>query len=105
MIVLIDDVRNVSNVNIICRDFNSALILIEKCLTNITHLILDHDLGDENIRSNGHELLKIILGYDYKVDKIQLISMNPVGKKNMENSLLDAGYTKQYGDIYILNKE
>lgn len=96
--LLIDDCRNLDDMDLIARTYSvgiSCLIML-----SVTHLYLDHDLGEEK---TGYDILKFmadysILGFKHKMPGfIQLVTSNPVGKENMKNLLISEGYSSKDG--------
>ncbi len=52
-------------------------------------LCIDHDLGFEE---TGYDVIKFGIENHCLPDKIQIVSMNPVGKQNIANILVDNEY-------------
>jgi hypothetical protein len=88
--LLIDDVRNLPGMDIICRNYSSGLGVCYY-FHDIDKLYIDHDLGEEK---NGYQLIVELLDNGYCPKKVQIVSSNPVGVKNISEALIDAGYTK-----------
>jgi len=91
--LLIDDCRNFGN--IIARTADGGKLLL-KLFNNWSisfyldwTLGIDHDLGGDE---TGYDILKWAIEKEYLPSKIQLVTMNPVGKQNMATLLFDAGY-------------
>jgi hypothetical protein len=61
---------------------------------NVTHISLDHDLGDEKIVGTGYQVTRWIeaAAHDGILPRIEwaIHSANPVGRKNMEAALRNA---------------
>ena len=89
--LLIDDVREIGADHIARtpREGQKALLAFP-----VTHLYLDHDLGDPGT-ATGYDVLNWALERDCVPPRVMLITMNPVGRKNMENALENAGYVKK----------
>ena len=87
--VLIDDIRNIQGMDIICRNASSG---IRTCyyFNNISHLYIDHDLGDET--RSGYDVIIELLKCGYCPNNVQIVSSNPVGVKNIAAALIDYGY-------------
>ena len=97
MIVLIDDLREIS-ADVVLRDADSAMKFINEVGdTEIDLLILDHDLAD-----TGQEQAQERTGYTiltYMLDEtsvrpkaIHLVTSNPVGRNKMTSAASHAGY-------------
>jgi hypothetical protein len=77
----------------ICRTFREAIAYLDKirnkeiegCFT----LDLDHDLG---CKGTGYDIAKYIVANDIPIDFCRCHSMNPVGRKNIEDLLIHYGY-------------
>lgn len=95
--LLIDDVRHVGE-DVVCRTPEDG-----KCyLANyrVTHLYIDHDLGpdlDGNEYENGYKVVCWAIDNGCLPPNVQIVSSNPVGRKNIEAALQSAGYV-QRGD-------
>ena len=89
MILLIDDVRNF-NVDIVLRTAKAAIEFFIVVGDNISFekVYLDFDLGD----GIGLDVLKQAIFNNAIIPKIILVTMNPVGRKQMNDYLLDNGY-------------
>lgn len=95
MHVLIDDVRDLEGMDIICRTASAGMRVCCFFGNDITHLYIDHDLGESK---NGYEVIKTLLSAGFCPPYVQIVSSNPVGVKNIGAALLNAGY------IMSLNK-
>lgn len=96
MWVLIDDVRDL-NCDIIARDGQAGIKVLEAFKDEIEVLILDHDLGDS---IDGTYICNYMLDHKIFPPRIQLVTMNPVGRANMETILKSAGYNRK-GNFYV----
>ncbi len=60
----------------------------------VTHVSLDHDLGDPAITGTGYDVAKWIeeAAFLKKIPQLtwEIHSMNPVGKRNMRDALMSA---------------
>lgn len=65
----------------------------------VTHLYLDHDLGDPDI-ATGYDVLNWALERGCVPAHVQLVTSNPVGRDNMARALEANGYEKK-GVWYI----
>ncbi|MGG4189910.1 cyclic-phosphate processing receiver domain-containing protein [Paenibacillus peoriae] len=69
-------------------------------------LTLDHDLGEDvdgKELPNGYDLVKYFCEHGLRADKIYLHTDNPVGRKNMYETLLAAqrrGFIDEVIEIY-----
>lgn len=59
-------------------------------------IYLDFDLGD----GNGLEVLEEIFANNVQFDKIQIITMNPGGRLQLEGCLRDNGYFRDEQDYW-----
>lgn len=90
--LLIDDVKNL-NADIIARNYKSGVLAL--LYLPVTHLYIDHDLGEEN---SGYDILKFFKVHYHRLPNfIQLVSSNPVGKENMKNLLISMEYITKDG--------
>ncbi len=89
--VLIDDCRN-CYVDIIARTPEAGMEVLKHFVGQIECLYLDHDLGTE---TSGYDIAKWAMDNGYMPPKVQLVTSNPVGRKNIENVLMDAGYIRK----------
>jgi len=87
MWLLIDDVRYLNTVDAIARNADAGMQLLEAFVWD--GLVIDHDLGE---KLTGYDIVKWAAQNSYLPNKVQIISANPVGKKNIENVLEDNGY-------------
>ncbi|MHA2402130.1 MAG: cyclic-phosphate processing receiver domain-containing protein [Candidatus Kariarchaeaceae archaeon] len=94
--LLIDDIREyeMDHIARTPRDGQKALLSFP-----VTHLYLDHDLGDPDLPT-GYDVLVWALMRDCAPPNIQLVTSNPVGRDRMAAALENAGYTKK-NSFYI----
>jgi len=95
MDLLIDDIRDF-NVDVIARNGKSgkAMLLSQEWDT----VYFDHDLGD---RINGYELLTFALESGLlNKSRVEIVTGNPVGRKNMEAALKDSGFVEVHLSPY-----
>lgn len=59
----------------------------------VTHLYMDHDLGDES-EPTGYDVLVWALERECCPKHVQMVTSNPVGRDKMGAALENAGYTK-----------
>ena len=106
MNIIIDDYR-VLGCDVIVRTpqagkdvlYNMANLFDSTGKPLIECLYIDHDLG---CKENGYDVIKWAIEHNCLPNKIQIISMNPVGKQNIANILLDNGYDTFDGLQFIL---
>lgn len=86
LLLYLDDVRDIPNTNhnvVVARSFNEAIEVFDRYKDDITHLSLDHDLGEPK---TGYDFLKYIADkYSLKGMTIVCHSANPVGRANIES--------------------
>ena len=90
MWLLIDDTRDLGHM--IARDADTGLFLLRNLSGKLEGLMLDHDLGSG---MSGYQVLLIALEEHILPDRVQLVTMNPVGRKSMEQTLAANGYIKR----------
>lgn len=88
--IWLDDIRIAHKGFSWCHSVNEAKALIEKCEKEglvIELLDLDHDLGE--YVSDGGDGIKLIdwLAETKRIYKINLHTMNPVGRENMQREI------------------
>lgn len=77
----------------VCRNFTQAIIALD-CLCNDNwevYISFDHDLGE---RHSGYDVAKYIVAMGYSIKGYRVHSMNPVGKRNIEQLLDHYGYKR-----------
>jgi len=91
MYLLIDDGKDDRNfsTDITARNARAGKAVLEQLSGCIDELGIDHDLGGE---ISGCDIVQWALANGYLPKRVQVISMNPVGRKAIVNVLLDAGY-------------
>lgn len=98
MKIYLDDVRNAPEGWELARNAQEFEHLYEANKQHVTHISLDHDLGDN--QKTGHDVVKYLMTNvveEMKVSKklisnfplISCHSANPVGKKNIMNCIHD----------------
>ncbi len=100
MHLLIDDERTYG-ADIIARNYAEGMAVLR--LGIVTHLYLDHDLGDvvDDQEFTGYSVLQTALPLGIVPDNVQLVTANPVGKKNMALLLGDYGYETKDGTNFV----
>ncbi|GMK37166.1 hypothetical protein PCCS19_02190 [Paenibacillus sp. CCS19] len=100
----VDDLRDCPDGFELARTYGEAIHLLETHDVDI--LTLDHDLGeDENgvELPNGYDLVKYFCENGLRANKIYLHTDNPVGRRNMYETLLAAqrrGFIAEDIEIY-----
>jgi hypothetical protein len=89
--LLVDDIR-VMDVDYIAKDAFDGIRALHKY--PVTHLYMDHDLGDIS-RNTGYHMLTIALEDGICPEKVTFVTSNPVGRDNMIRALENHGYTKK----------
>lgn len=97
--VLVDDVRDLFGMDIICRNPTVAWDVC-KNITQEWSLYLDHDLGAV---VNGNDVLKNLIEMRKAPKYVQIVSSNPVGVANIKATLEAEGYVKS--DLTGINYE
>jgi microsomal dipeptidase-like Zn-dependent dipeptidase len=92
MYILVDDQRTLG-ADIICRNYNAAIqVLKDIKTTNEICLGIDFDLGEDK---TGEDVVKFALENNCCPAWVQIVSMNPVGRKRITDLLIDHGYQHQ----------
>lgn len=87
MWLLIDDCRNLK-VDVIARTAAAGKAMLDNCKWKC--VCFDHDLGET---LTGYDVLVWGLQRDLIPAQVQLVTSNPVGRKNMAAALENSGYT------------
>ncbi len=95
--VLIDDKRDL-NCDITARTAEEGKRVLKEYKGRISVLCLDHDLGEE---VNGYHVAVWAILNNCMPPKVQLVTSNPVGRKNIESLLR----TNKYQSIDGINFE
>ena len=96
--VLIDDMRELDGMNLVIRNYQSYLNTKETLLNNDFELYLDHDLGEEK---SGYDVIKDLFESGIFPESIFVITMNPVGRKNIYDVLEYYHYRKSKNGNWI----
>lgn len=91
MWLLIDDERNL-NTDAVARTAEAGRKLL--AMGGWEVVCLDHDLGGQE---SGYDVLTWGLDRGYIPDRVQLVTSNPVGRKNMSAALESSGYLSSDG--------
>jgi len=100
MYLLIDDAKTY-HVDIIARTAEAGKTILENSSGYIDCLGIDFDLGGA---ISGYDIVKWALARGYLPDRVEVVSLNPPGRKAIINVLLDNGY-KQKGSSSVFVKE
>jgi len=94
--LLIDDFRefDVDHIAKNARDGQKALLTFP-----VTHLYMDHDLGDAD-EPTGYDVICWAIERGCVPAHVQMVTSNPVGRDNMARALENIGYTKK-GNWYV----
>lgn len=98
--------ETVLKVFVVARTYEEAIHIMENNRVDI--LTLDHDLGEDvdGVElPNGYDLVKYFCEQGLRADRIYLHTDNPVGRKNMYETLLAAqrrGFKRTLRYITIL---
>lgn len=90
MKVYLDDIRDVPDGWVLARNVPALIRLVRSNKDNITHLSLDHDLGQDEM--SGYDFMRWLEAevFAHRMDAIPTITFhtaNPVGRKKMEQVL------------------
>lgn len=88
MKIWLDDIRPPPKGYMWCKSVNQAIWLIQTTIEDIEVIDCDHDLGDYS--SDGGDGIKLLdwLAENELYYPIKLHTMNPVGRANMERTIL-----------------
>lgn len=100
----LDDLRDCPEGFIVVRTFEDAVQAFQEHTINL--LSLDHDLGEDahgNDLKTGYDFVKYFCENGLRASKIYIHTDNPVGRKNMYETLLAAqrrGFINENIEIY-----
>lgn len=97
MYLLIDDAKTYSS-DITARTAKAGKLVLERLFGHITELGIDFDLGG---KISGYDIVKWALANGYLPKRIQVVSMNPVGRQTIVNVLLDNGYRSKDNTNFV----
>lgn len=90
MKLLIDDIRNIEDMDIICRNSTAGKAVLEHF--DIDELYLDNDLGES---VEGYQILQWAANHNLVPEMVVLVTANPIAKQKMIDILtLDLHYTQ-----------
>lgn len=90
MKVFLDDLRPTPDDWVRVYTSHELIKLFKQEARNITHMSLDHDLGEDT--ATGYDFMRwlegeVFAGRVNRIPKIQFHTANPIGRKNMEQAL------------------
>lgn len=89
--ILVDDLREIDGIDLVIRSDKEFFENIEE-IKEEDILYMDNDLACEK---DGYQLLEYLIEEKkIRPNKVGIVSMNPVGRNNMEKILLNNGYMK-----------
>ena len=94
MWLMIDDVRNLG-CELEARTAIAGMQLLQTYAGQLECLCIDHDLGPDQL--NGYQIIMWALEHDFAPPHVQIVSSNPVGRKNISAALEAAGYATKDG--------
>lgn len=97
MYLLIDDTRYFY-ADIIARTAEAGKAILEELSVNIDCLGIDYDLGGE---ISGYDIVNWALARGLLPDRVEVVSMNPPGRKAIIDVLLDNGYKQEHNSIFV----
>lgn len=89
--LLIDDLREL-NVDLTARNGEDGLAALREHGDRVTHLYMDHDLGEDTM--DGYSVLSTALDEGIHPQTVILVTMNSVGRENMARALEAHGYRR-----------
>ena len=98
MNLLIDDVKEGCWADIVARNARAGKAILEELSGCISYLYIDHDLGGE---TSGYDVVRWALARGYLPNKVQVVSLNPPGRKAIKNILLDNDYKERDNSWFV----
>lgn len=90
MKLLIDDIRDLPDMDIICRNSTAGKAVLEHF--DIDELYLDNDLGES---VEGYQILQWAANHNLVPEMVVLVTANPIAKQKMIDTLtLDLHYSQ-----------
>ena len=78
---------------VVCKTYRQAINALDTyCTLGDVYLDLDHDLG---CKRTGYDIAKYVVEHQLPLYGFACHSFNPVGKKNIEDTLLHYGYKQK----------
>ena len=93
--LLIDDAREI-HATVTARNAEVAKAVLGAM--EFDRVYFDHDLG---LGKSGYDVMNWMFQRGIYPPEIQLVTMNPVGRENMERALRSEGYEKRGGSSWI----
>jgi len=90
--------KNNIHADIIARTAVAGKAILEELSGCINCLGIDHDLGGE---ISGCDIVKWAIARGYLPREVEIVTMNPVGRKAIQNVLLDAGYKQKDSSNFV----
>lgn len=97
MWLIVDDERD-HGCEVVAKTFEAACTILGGVGYAFEGVCLDHDLGTGK---TGYDVLMWALEGKILPPKVQLVTMNPIGRQRMEQALLSAGYEMNVHGIFI----
>ena len=97
MNLVIDDCKDFGG-DIIARNASAGKAVLKALSNVITTTYIDFDLGSNE---TGADVVEWAIQNNCLPKEVQIISMNPPGRKILEGLLVDAGYQKQVDGHFI----
>lgn len=88
--LLIDDQRTNIHTDLIARTATAGKLVLKNLSGLIETLYIDHDLG--NFLITGYHIIEYALEEGCLPNEIFIVTMNPVGRKAIQDILLNNGY-------------
>ena len=85
--LLIDDIRDQYQVEKTARTAADGMLALKTL--PVTHLLIDHDLGEEK---SGYDVINWAIEHNVLPSKVFIVSANPVGRNNIGRALEAEGY-------------
>lgn len=94
MKLLVDDIRNIDGIDIICRSAEIAMIQIHNW-GDVSDLYLDNDLGEGKLE--GYDFIKKLYRINGRLpQRIVLVSSNPIARERIRKFLIDLNYNQSF---------
>lgn len=97
MWLIVDDERTHGG-EVIARNAGAARILLDGVGYAFEGVCLDHDLGPGD---SGYDVLVWAIEAGTLPPKVQIVSLNPAGRRRMEHALQQAAYKRNVHGIWV----
>lgn len=97
MWLLIDDIRDL-NCDVTARTYADGIVALKEYGQKIECLCIDHDLGEEK---TGYDVIMWAIEHRLLPKKVQIVSVNPVGRENIARALRHDLYTSRDGINFV----